>query len=254
MNQIRQPGMRDSWRHPERRRDPDPLQLPRGAVRAEYFTSPAAQERDGGYRSAYRRLGYLTRRLVDGAGRHYSRGRRNTEGGIWVREITDGNQVIEKFEDRLRGRYAAGPVLDKEGNELVPAGKLIDEEDIKKILKASIKEVRIRSVLTCRSRHGVCAKCYGSNLATGTPVNVGEAVGIIAAQSIGEPGTRYDAYLPHWRCRRRRYHPGSPACRRALEARKPRSWPLWPRSRHRPQRGAQTCRAPEHLHHRSGDG
>jgi len=135
--------------------------------------------------------GYLTRRLVDVAQdviiREVDCG---TKEGIWVREITDGNLVIEKFEDRLRGRYTLEPIYDKEGNLIVPAEKLLDEEDIRKIISANIREVRIRSVLACRSRHGVCAKCYGSNLATNSPVNVGEAVGIIAAQSIGEPGTQ----------------------------------------------------------------
>jgi DNA-directed RNA polymerase subunit beta' len=135
--------------------------------------------------------GYLTRRLVDVSQDVIIREEDcGTEDGIWVRDITDGNQVIEHLGDRLRGRYAADSIIDSEGNELVPAGQLISEEDVRRVLKAGVKEARIRSVLKCRARHGVCARCYGSNLATNSPVNVGEAVGIIAAQSIGEPGTQ----------------------------------------------------------------
>ncbi len=136
--------------------------------------------------------GYLTRRLVDVSQdvivREYDCG---TEEGLWVSEIRDGNEIIEKLEDRLVGRFPIEDVKHpKTGEILVNKDILITDETAEEIVKAGIKKVYIRSVLNCRSRHGVCAKCYGVNLAVGDMVNIGEAVGIIAAQSIGEPGTQ----------------------------------------------------------------
>lgn len=132
--------------------------------------------------------GYLTRRLVDVAQDVIVREDDcGTSEGIMVSAIED----IEKLPERIIGRLAAEDIYDPKTNELIcNANQEIDEEVVEKVEKADIKEVVIRSVLTCRSRYGVCIKCYGRNLATGKPVDIGEAVGIIAAQSIGEPGTQ----------------------------------------------------------------
>ncbi|WP_018087040.1 DNA-directed RNA polymerase subunit beta' [Desulfurispora thermophila] len=111
--------------------------------------------------------------------------------GIYVEEVKDGNEVIEKLQDRINGRVAAEDVvLPETGEIVVRRDQMIGLEQAEKIIAAGIKKVKIRSVLTCRSRFGVCRKCYGRNLATGGMVDIGEAVGIIAAQSIGEPGTQ----------------------------------------------------------------
>ena len=136
--------------------------------------------------------GYLTRRLVDVAQDVIVREEDcGTTEGITVGAIVDGGEEIEKLKERIIGRIAAEDIYDPNTNELlVGVNQEIDEETADRIEKAGLKEVRIRSVLTCRSRYGVCIKCYGRNLATGKMVDVGEAVGIIAAQSIGEPGTQ----------------------------------------------------------------
>jgi len=136
--------------------------------------------------------GYLTRRLVDVAQDVIVREEDcGTTEGILVGAIMDGNEEIEKLKERIIGRIAAEDIYDPNTKELlVGINQEIDEEAAERIEKAGIKEVLIRSVLTCRSRYGVCIKCYGRNLATGKMVDVGEAVGIIAAQSIGEPGTQ----------------------------------------------------------------
>ena len=136
--------------------------------------------------------GYLTRRLVDVAQdviiREIDCG---TPQGITVSEIRDGSEVIEDLHDRINGRYAMADLFDPvEGTLLVAKHQFIDDEKADEILSKGIKDVHIRSVLTCKTRHGVCVRCYGRNLATGRIVDVGEAVGIIAAQSIGEPGTQ----------------------------------------------------------------
>ena len=136
--------------------------------------------------------GYLTRRLVDVSQdvivREIDCG---TPEGEWVTEITDGKESIEPLYDRIEGRTAMEDVLDPEtGKVLANKGELITPKQAKNIVNAGIEKVYIRSVLTCKSKIGVCAKCYGKNLATGQLVNIGEAVGIIAAQSIGEPGTQ----------------------------------------------------------------
>ncbi|HHW58229.1 MAG TPA: DNA-directed RNA polymerase subunit beta' [Clostridia bacterium] len=135
--------------------------------------------------------GYLTRRLVDVSQDVIVREDDcGTDEGIYVEEIREGNEVIEKLSDRIIGRVAAEDVIDNEGNVIVRRNEMINEEEAEKIEKAGITRVKIRSLLTCRSRHGVCRMCYGRNLATGEPVDIGEAVGIIAAQAIGEPGTQ----------------------------------------------------------------
>ncbi|KYO66086.1 DNA-directed RNA polymerase subunit beta' [Thermovenabulum gondwanense] len=136
--------------------------------------------------------GYLTRRLVDVSQdvivRELDCG---TTEGITVRAIMDGKDVIESLKERIDGRYAREDIVNPvTGEVIVRENEIITDEIADRIIKAGIHEVKIRSVLTCRTRHGVCAKCYGKNLATGKPVEVGEAVGIIAAQSIGEPGTQ----------------------------------------------------------------
>ena len=136
--------------------------------------------------------GYLTRRLVDVAQDVIIRETDcGTDKGIWVSAIVDGSEVIEPLRDRILGRYTMEPVVDPNTGEVIAeAGVMLNEEHVAKILKAGIEKVYIRSVFECKTKHGVCARCYGADMATGLPVNVGEAVGIIAAQSIGEPGTQ----------------------------------------------------------------
>jgi DNA-directed RNA polymerase subunit beta' len=136
--------------------------------------------------------GYLTRRLVDVAQDTIVRQVEcGTDKGLRVTEIRDGREVIEDLYDRIEGRVAFQDVYHPEtGEKLVSKNQLIDADIAARIVAAGIKEVVIRSVLTCRTQHGVCVHCYGKNLATGKMVEIGEAVGIIAAQSIGEPGTQ----------------------------------------------------------------
>ena len=141
--------------------------------------------------------GYLTRRLVDVSQDVIVReedcfaNRGEAPKGMILTEIKDGNKLIEPLRSRVIGRYAVDPIAHPEtGEVIVEAGTLISYEQAEAIEKAGIKSVHCRSVFTCRAERGVCAKCYGANLATGTPVNIGEAVGIIAAQAIGEPGTQ----------------------------------------------------------------
>ena len=108
-----------------------------------------------------------------------------------TKAVIDGGEVISPLADRILGRTAAENITDRlNGEVIVPAGELIDEELVDRIERAGIDQVLIRSVLTCETKDGVCAKCYGRDLARGTLVNTGEAVGVIAAQSIGEPGTQ----------------------------------------------------------------
>jgi DNA-directed RNA polymerase subunit beta' len=136
--------------------------------------------------------GYLTRRLVDVVQDVIVRDQDcGTMQGIVVRELKDGDDVIEDLTERITGRFSLKDILHPESGEvLVRADEMIDEDAAARIVAAGIKEVEIRSVITCKSRYGVCIKCYGRNLATGQLVDVGESVGIIAAQSIGEPGTQ----------------------------------------------------------------
>ncbi|NNU85096.1 DNA-directed RNA polymerase subunit beta' [Geobacillus sp. BMUD] len=136
--------------------------------------------------------GYLTRRLVDVAQDVIVREEDcGTDRGILARALTDGTEVVVKLEERLVGRYAHKTVRHPEtGEVIVRKDEMITEDIANEIIKAGITEVWIRSVFACNTRHGVCKKCYGRNMATGMDVEVGEAVGIIAAQSIGEPGTQ----------------------------------------------------------------
>ena len=159
----------------------------------EYFTS-AHGARKGLADTALRTAdsGYLTRRLVDVSQdvivRDIDCGTTETTE---ILAIKDGNEVIEEIYDRIVGRYTIDPIVHPEtGEVLVPADSMIKEDAAEKIVAAGIEKVNIRTVLNCKTKHGVCSKCYGRNLATGKEVNIGEAVGIIAAQSIGEPGTQ----------------------------------------------------------------
>ena len=136
--------------------------------------------------------GYLTRRLVDVSQEVIIREEDcHATEGIMVSEISEGNASIESFAERLIGRYPLHDVVDPAtGDLLVSKDKMMDMFDAEKIEKAGITQLEIRSVMTCRAHVGVCARCYGSNMSNGQCVNVGESVGIIAAQSIGEPGTQ----------------------------------------------------------------
>ena len=136
--------------------------------------------------------GYLTRRLVDVSQDVIIRDNDcKCHDGIEVYAIMDGKRVLESLEERLVGRFVVDPVVHPEtGEVLMGTDRMMNEEDAQKIVDAGITSVKIRSLITCKSRNGVCCKCYGSNLAFNEPVQVGEAVGTIAAQSIGEPGTQ----------------------------------------------------------------
>ena len=159
----------------------------------EYFIS-ARGARKGLADTALRTAdsGYLTRRLVDVSQDVIIREEDcGAAKGIWVEDIKEGNQVIEPLRERLLGRYPVDDICDPAtGALIVPKSKMMNDADADAIIAAGITRVQIRSVLECRARKGVCSHCYGMNLAMGTPVGKGEAVGIIAAQSIGEPGTQ----------------------------------------------------------------
>ena len=143
--------------------------------------------------------GYLTRRLVDVSQEVIIREEDcHATEGILVSEISEGNATIESFSERLIGRYALHDVMDpKTGELIVSKDKMMDMFDAEKIKAAGITELEIRSVMTCRAHVGVCARCYGSNMSNGQCVKVGESVGIIAAQSIGEPGTQLTMRTSH---------------------------------------------------------
>ena len=135
--------------------------------------------------------GYLTRRLVDVSQEVIIREDDcGSDEGLEVFDIKAGKQVIEEMRERLIGRYLVHDFCDADGNVLVDTDTLIGKEQADIIVNSGVQSVEIRSILGCHSKHGVCKKCYGANLANGQPVTVGEAVGIIAAQSIGEPGTQ----------------------------------------------------------------
>ena len=164
----------------------------------EYFIS-AHGARKGLTDTALRTAdsGYLTRRLVDVSQDIIIREWDCCEGadeaapGLWVSAFMDGNEVIEGLQDRIRGRWSVLDVIHPETGEiLVPADTMITADQAEAVEKAGIKKVLIRTVLTCRSKIGICSKCYGANMASGRYVRIGESVGIIAAQSIGEPGTQ----------------------------------------------------------------
>ncbi len=169
----------------------------------EYFMS-AHGARKGLSDTALRTAdsGYLTRRLVDVSQDLIIRevDCRPADGdipGMYVKAFMDGNEEIESLQERITGRYLCESIYDKDGNMLVKANHMVTPKRAELIMKKgvdengnSLKKIKIRTILTCKSHSGVCAKCYGANMATGEPVQVGEAVGIIAAQSIGEPGTQ----------------------------------------------------------------
>ena len=159
----------------------------------EYFVSSRGARKglaDTALRTAD--SGYLTRRLVDVSQDVIIREEDcGATEGIMVSDIREGKEEIETFRERLIGRFAVGDVVNPTtGEVIVPEGKMMDLFDADKIMAAGITSLQIRSVLSCRSKLGVCARCYGANLANGNPVHVGESVGVIAAQSIGEPGTQ----------------------------------------------------------------
>ncbi len=195
-NQIRQlAGMRGLMANPAGRIIELPIRanFREGLTVLEFFISTHGARKglaDTALRTAD--SGYLTRRLVDVSQDVIVREEDcGTNQILEVSDILDGKDVIEKLADRIWGRYTLHDILDPETGEIViPGDTLIDDYYVSKVAEAGLKKVPIRSVLTCRSRYGVCAKCYGVNLATGDRVNVGESVGIIAAQSIGEPGTQ----------------------------------------------------------------
>ena len=162
----------------------------------EYFIS-AHGARKGLSDTALRTAdsGYLTRRLVDVSQDLIIRevdccGPEEEIVGMRIKAFTDGNEVIETLEERITGRYACETITDDNGEVLVKANHMITPLRAARIVNAGINSVKIRTILTCKSHIGVCSKCYGANMATGESVQVGEAVGIIAAQSIGEPGTQ----------------------------------------------------------------
>ncbi len=164
----------------------------------EYFIS-AHGARKGLTDTALRTAdsGYLTRRLVDVSQDIIIREWDCCEGdekeapGLWVSAFMDGNEVIEGLQDRIRGRWSVLDIIHPDTGEIiVPADTMITVDQAERVEKAGIKKVLIRTVLTCRSNVGICAKCYGANMASGRYVRIGESVGIIAAQSIGEPGTQ----------------------------------------------------------------
>ena len=135
--------------------------------------------------------GYLTRRMVDiSQDVIVTEDDCHTNGYVEAYEFKDGNELIENLYTRIVGRTSFEDIKDENGEILAAKDELIDEDTAEKIVAAGVKRVKLRSVLECRAKQGVCAACYGRNLATGKPVNIGEAVGIIAAQSIGEPGTQ----------------------------------------------------------------
>ena len=135
--------------------------------------------------------GYLTRRMVDiSQDVIVTEDDCHTDGYVEAYEFKDGNELVENLYTRIVGRTSFEDIKDSNGELLCAKDQLIDEDTAEKIVAAGIEKVKLRSVLECKAEHGVCAKCYGRNLATGKPVNIGEAVGIIAAQSIGEPGTQ----------------------------------------------------------------
>ena len=169
----------------------------------EYFMS-AHGARKGLSDTALRTAdsGYLTRRLVDVSQELIIHEVDCVESGeeipgMYVKAFMDGNEEIESLKERITGRYLCEDILDAEGNVLVKKNHMVTPKRAELIMKKGVdekgetlKQVKIRTILTCKSHNGVCAKCYGANMATGEPVQVGEAVGIIAAQSIGEPGTQ----------------------------------------------------------------
>ena len=164
-----------------------------GLTVLEYFTATHGARKglaDTALKTA--NSGYLTRRLVDVAqDAIIVENDCGTTRGLTMRAVIEGGNVISPLSERILGRVASIDIMDPLSDKVVfPAGEIIDEEGVDKVEKAGIEQVQIRSVLTCEAKVGVCGKCYGRDLARGTVVNIGEAVGVIAAQSIGEPGTQ----------------------------------------------------------------
>jgi DNA-directed RNA polymerase subunit beta' len=229
IRQIRQlAGMRGLMADPTGKTIEVPIKanFREGLTVLEYFTSTHGARKglaDTALRTAD--SGYLTRRLVDVAQDVIVREDDcGVNVGIWVDDIKDGNESIEPLVERLIGRFAMENIVHPETGEIiVEASQEIMENQAEEIVAAGIRRVYIRSVLTCHSRYGVCRRCYGRNLATGQRVEIGEAVGIIAAQSIGEPGTQLTM---------RTFHTGGvagdditsglPRVEELFEARKPR--------------------------------
>ncbi|MBQ3169774.1 MAG: DNA-directed RNA polymerase subunit beta', partial [Clostridia bacterium] len=200
-NQIRQlAGMRGLMASPSGKIIELPIKanFREGLTVLEFFLSSHGSRKslaDTALRTAD--SGYMTRRLVDVSQENIIREidcferRGENIRGLKVHDIYADGEVIEKLEDRVRGRVAAENVYHPETGELIIAqNELITHDYAQKIVKSGLKEVMIRSVLTCQSENGICARCYGANMSNGKMVDVGEAVGIIAAQSIGEPGTQ----------------------------------------------------------------
>lgn len=231
MNQIRQlAGMRGLIANTSGKAIEIPIRANyrEGLNILEYFISSRGARKglaDTALRTAD--SGYLTRRLVDVSQDVIIRQEDcGTTEGIVVCDIKDGTEMIEPMSERLMGRYAVEDVLHpKTGELLVSKDKMMNEADAKKVINAGITHLKIRTVLNCECKHGVCARCYGDNLANGKVVSVGEAVGVIAAQSIGEPGTQLTM---------RTFHTGGiasadditqglPRVEELFEARKPKS-------------------------------
>ena len=216
----------------------------------EYFMS-AHGARKGLSDTALRTAdsGYLTRRMVDVSQDLIIRETDcRAEGeeipGMYVQQFADGKEEIESLQERITGRFAAETITDKDGNVIVKANHMITPKRAARVIQEGVDEngnplekVKIRTILTCRSRIGICAKCYGANMATGEAVQVGESVGIIAAQSIGEPGTQLTM---------RTFHTGGvaggditqglPRVEELFEARKPKGLAMVPGSRSRTER------------------
>lgn len=201
MNQIRQlSGMRGLMSDPSGKTIELPVKacFREGLSVLEYFISSHGGRKglaDTALKTAD--SGYLTRRLVDVSQDVIVREEDCCAGGraqgVWVSAITGDkkDEIIEKLEDRIAGRWTIDEVKHPStGEVIVPADTMINDSQAKAIADAGIEKVFVRSILTCKSKQGICAKCYGKNMANGKPVNLGEAVGVIAAQSIGEPGTQ----------------------------------------------------------------
>ena len=195
MNQIRQlAGMRGLIANTSGKTIEIPIRANyrEGLNILEYFISSRGARKglaDTALRTAD--SGYLTRRLVDVSQEVIIREEDcGTTDGIVVYDIKPDKSVIETMHERLLGRYLCEDFKDENGNVLVSCNKIMDDHDADIIADSGVEKIKIRSILDCRAKHGVCRKCYGSNLANGMPVTIGEAVGIIAAQSIGEPGTQ----------------------------------------------------------------
>ena len=201
MNQIRQLcGMRGLMSDPSGRTIELPVKacFREGLSVLEYFISSHGGRKglaDTALKTAD--SGYLTRRLVDVAQNVIVREHDCSAGsrpqGMWIEAFRGSgkDEIVEKFEDRIIGRYVIDDVINPTTGEVIcPGDTMITDDLASQIVKAGITKLYMRTVLTCRSEHGVCCKCYGANMANGKPVNLGEAVGVIAAQSIGEPGTQ----------------------------------------------------------------